>query len=218
MGSAGRETGAAYGAGRNLKFFASLFFKKATGVARGETPARIWSPFKGSVADRHAFGDLSKSALCGRPGWPQFCFAKTERTCCKNVAQLVDAGTGICQSHGRRPRIGPAGNRKIIAEKSPLCAKTQRVCKFYPGHSVATLAGCLRQLRRGDSGSGFHRPGLHFYSAAPDFKQLRFLCGVSPHTPKNFLKKVLSKTSSFQRGNLTGKLIPLCPCLVNKIP
>ena len=29
-------------------------------------PARIWSQFQGSVADRYAFGDLSKSALCGR--------------------------------------------------------------------------------------------------------------------------------------------------------
>ena len=126
MGGAGRETGAAYGVRGNLKFFASLFFKKATGVARGETPARIWSHFKGSVADRYAFGDLAKAALCGRPGWPQFCFAKTERTCCKNVAQLVEAGIG--NRPAKLPQAASKGRYGMawIKFTNPLCFAAQR--------------------------------------------------------------------------------------------
>ena len=57
----------------NLKFFDETFFQKSfSGVeshavdSGGEAPITIRNPFKGSVADRYAFGDLSKSALCGR--------------------------------------------------------------------------------------------------------------------------------------------------------
>ena len=130
-----------------LEVFCVAFFQKSDWGCKGQSPCK---------QSLNVFKGLRQMALVAPVG------GNRSRNPPIQWPQAKDWSGREAQNHSR---------------KSPLCRKTQRVCKFYPGHSG--------RPQRAD----LDRSPKAYLSATDPLNGLRFLCGVSPHTPKNFLKK-----------------------------